>query len=148
MKIKLFNETKHKIPQNIIKQLEELLPKHNKKLENSSISLIIKSEKSIAELNKELFNHKGPTDVISVNSNELTPHSSQPKALLGELYICPSKIRSNAKKYKVSYHEELVRVIIHGILHLLGYDHVKAFGESREKMFKVQEALLNKIKAT
>lgn len=151
MQINVFNETKEKIQNKLIKQIVDVISKSRQlnlpRL--SSINLIIQSTKSITRLNKKLFNRDTPTDVISVNqptAYSLPPLLSragrQPTASIGDVYICPKVIKSNAKKYKVSYNEELARIIIHGILHLLGYDHKKPFGESKEKMFKVQEKLL------
>lgn len=131
-----------------------------------SINLVAQTPKSITKLNRELFNRNGSTDVIAVNqqsaisrqlqakpkitkstkSTKLPGSISPSRSLLGDLYICPSVIAANARKYKVSYSEELARIIIHGILHLLGVDHKKSFGESREKMFRMQEMLVDSLK--
>jgi probable rRNA maturation factor len=116
------------------------------KVYKKSCNLIVVSAKKMVELNKELFNSFLYTDVVSINSP--TSNNQYPTTNLGDIYICPEVIFENAKKYDVSYNEELTRVIIHGILHLIGYDHHKPFGKSREKMFKVQEELLDKIKTT
>jgi probable rRNA maturation factor len=167
MQIKVFNETKSKIPTGVLKRIEKVLD--NSKLlssaaiqsfNHSTINLIVQSSQSITKLNKELFKRNTATDVISVNqptpntpyptptskTNKSIKSSRSSKSLLGEIYICPEVIKQNAKKYKVDYNEEFARVVIHGILHLLGFDHKKAYGKSEEKMFEVQETLVKRLR--
>lgn len=148
MEIHLFNETIRKIQSSDLGKVEKVFDKSFKpsKVYKKSCNLIVVSEKKIVELNKELFNSSLYTDVISINTSKPKTSGLQPLANIGDIYICPEVIFENAKKYNVSYNEELTRVIIHGILHLLGYDHTKPFGKSKEKIFKLQEQLLEKTK--
>ncbi len=71
-----------------------------------------------------------PTDVLSFEGE--MPN------FLGEIYICPQYVQENAEYFGVQFQEELIRVCVHGILHLLGYDHEKDEEEAK-KMFEVQE---------
>lgn len=94
--------------------------KHSK--DNLSIALL--SLGKIRELNKRYLNKDRPTDVLAFPD----------KMELGEIVICPHFIKNNSKNFK----EELLRVLIHGILHVLGYRHNK-------KMFNKQEVYLKTI---
>src|SRR5574343_1318107 len=79
------------------------------------ISLAFVSKEEIKKLNSKFRKKNKPTDVLSFNINE--------KNYLGEIVICPEIVKLNAKKYKVSVKEELIKMFVHGILHLCGYDH-------------------------
>lgn len=142
MKINLFNETNTKFQEIDLNRIEEVFNKSFKpsRVLYKASNIIIVTAKRITELNKKLFKSSLFTDVIAV------PNPQKGSKNIGDIYICPEVIFENAKKYNVSYNEELNRVIIHGILHLLGYDHKKPFGKSKEMMFKLQEQLLEKIK--
>jgi len=107
-------EGKNKIREWLLKALS---------LENKNItelSYIICSDSFLLELNKNFLNHNTLTDVItfdmSVNKTSVT----------GEVYISIDRIKDNAKKYGITMPEELKRVMVHGLLHLVGYnDHTK-----------------------
>ena len=64
---------------------------------------------------------------------------------LGEILICPQEVKKNAKKYGLTFKKELARVLIHGILHLFGYEHEEN-ERSAEKMRKKEEIYFSKIK--
>ncbi len=74
-----------------------------------------------------------PTDVLSLFYGDS-----------GEIVLCPFVIRQNAKKYKVAFQNELSRILIHGILHLLGFDHEKG-KEKAKKMRAKEKYYLSKI---
>lgn len=93
------------------------------------INIVFVKLEKIAEYNK-YRNVEGPTDVLSFSYNS--------SDLLGEIYICPQYVKENAKYFKVPFGEELTRVCVHGILHLLGYDHETNELDAK-KMFEKQE---------
>lgn len=62
---------------------------------------------------------------------------------LGDIFLCPSFIYLQAGRFDVSYTEECVRMLIHGILHILGYDHMKK--KDARRMFALQEKFLHEI---
>ena len=149
----IFNKTQNLINRKLIKAIEKALKNSRAILPIDSkarCNLILFPIKRIRKLNKELFNRNSLTDVISINNpiynKKVEIKNTQEINNLGDIYICPEVISKNAEKYGTSFQEELARVIIHGILHLLGYDHKKPFGESSENMFKIQEELIEKIK--
>jgi probable rRNA maturation factor len=71
---------------------------------------------SMRKINKDFLNHEYDTDVITFT------YDNDKSSLEGEIFISPETVKKNAKFYDVSQAEELKRVIIHGCLHLLGYD--------------------------
>ncbi|HET54655.1 MAG TPA: rRNA maturation RNase YbeY [Ignavibacteria bacterium] len=91
--------------------------------------------KQISDINESYLSHKGSTDIITFN------YSKDTFNLDGECYICVPDAIENAKKYKISVQNELLRLIIHGVLHLLGYDDTKE--PEKKKMKKEENRLVN-----
>lgn len=81
----------------------------------SHINIIFCSEQYLLNLNKEYLNHDYYTDVITFNFSE-------EKVISGDIFISISRVKENASMYDNSFFAELHRMIIHGILHLLGFD--------------------------
>jgi len=71
--------------------------------------------KSQREINSEFLEHHYNTDVITFDYSE-------GKEIYGEIYIAIETVRENSRLFKTKFREELIRVMIHGILHLMGYD--------------------------
>ncbi len=97
----------------------------------------------IHEINLNYRNIDRPTDVISFafmdDVNEKNINSNFPKDL-GEIYICYDVADENRKKYDNSIERELSFLFVHGLLHLLGYDHMEK--EDEIEMFKLQDEIL------
>jgi probable rRNA maturation factor len=83
---------------------------------NSEISIIFIDDKNMLDLNKTYLKHKYNTDVICFPFNEVSS-----KKIEGEIYINLNQARRQANEYKVTYSNEITRLVIHGVLHLLGY---------------------------
>lgn len=118
---------------------KKVLLGENKKKEKFSLAFVSKEE--IRKLNKKFRRKNKPTDVLSF---ELKQAKELPN-FLGEIVICPEVVKENAKKYGVSARYEMKKIFIHGILHLLGYDHEKSKRAEKE-MEQKQENYLLKIK--
>jgi probable rRNA maturation factor len=80
------------------------------------ISYIFCSDKYLLKLNQQYLNHNFYTDILTF----LISKKNQP--IESEIYISTDRIKENAKNFKVKYQTELLRVMIHGALHLCGYD--------------------------
>ena len=93
--------------------------------------------KTIQEINMKHRNINQPTDVISFALWDKGYKSN----LLGEIYICYEKIVEQKKLYRHSFKRELCFLFLHGLLHLLGYDHVNKKDE--EVMFSLQDEILD-----
>ena len=97
----------------IKKWIADEIDKHNKTV--GEISIVFCSEEKILEINTTYLNHNYFTDIITFPYIEGDEVST-------DIYISIPTVNSNAKKYKQIFFQELLRVVIHGILHLVGYD--------------------------
>ena len=113
--------------------IQRVIRKENQKL--SSLSYIFCSDEFLSKLNQDYLNHSTLTDIITFN------YSVEKESIEGEIYISISRVRENSSLYKVEFDEELHRVIIHGVLHLLGYGDKKP--SERALMRKKEEACLS-----
>lgn len=111
------------------------------------VSISIVDNKYIHKINKKYRGIDRPTDVISfafldgeINKEQIF-HSDN-EVCLGDIYISLDKAKEQAEEYKHSLERELSFLFIHGLLHLLGYDHMTK--EDEEVMFALQEEILNK----
>ena len=107
----------------------ELIISNNGK-EKGDITFIFCSDNYLIEINREYLNHDYNTDIITFNYNEENMVS-------GDIFISLETVTNNAKDYKVSFENELHRVIIHGVLHLIGFD--DQTDEQQEEMTKKEE---------
>jgi rRNA maturation RNase YbeY len=91
-------------------------------LSDRELSLTLVGDRAMARLNRETFGRRGPTNVISFPLDD-TPSPGGPPALLGEVVISLETTRRQAQASGWPWRELLDFFLIHGILHLLGYDH-------------------------
>ncbi|MEK7664796.1 MAG: rRNA maturation RNase YbeY [Patescibacteria group bacterium] len=120
---------------------KKVLKGENKEKKNLSVVFVPTGE--IRKLNKKYRKKNKATDVLSfggVSSFKLQVLKDD----LGEVIICPAFVKENAKKYKTSIKEELTKVLTHGILHLLEYNHEKTKKEA-EIMEKKEEHYLSSV---
>jgi len=100
------------------------------------VNIVFVEPEYIQDLNKRYRKIDAPTDVLSFNIEE---------GRKGEIYISPEYVYRSFKGD--SFEEEILRLIIHGTLHILGHDHKESMNDSpKEKMFLLQEELLVKFK--
>jgi probable rRNA maturation factor len=119
----------------IKKFLEKVIKDDRKVL--GDLKFIFTDDKTELEINKQFLGHNYYTDVISFNYSERNKVN-------GEIYISAETLKENSLVYSTGIKEELLRVMIHGVLHLCGYsDNSK---ESRELMFGRQEGLLREFR--
>ena len=137
----IINETNEEIEElNEIKKLVEFTLKYQN-IKNSIFNIIIVAEKTIREINKTYRGKDNVTDVISFALEDDETFIKTEYRVLGDIYICLNKARSQAKEYGHSFLRELSFLTVHGLLHLLGYDHMEK--EDEEVMFNLQEMILN-----
>ena len=99
------------------------------------LNYIFCSDNFLAEVNLRFLRHKSLTDIITFNTSE------DPKRIEGEIYISIERVRENAEKFKVSFVQELHRVMVHGVLHLLGYSDKTPY--QKKIMRKKEDAYLS-----
>lgn len=139
----IFNETDKNLSLEI-KKIHELLEftLKREKLENVEFNVIFVDSNTIHEINKTYRHVDRVTDVISFALEDCKTIELDHR-LLGDIYICIEKAEEQAKEYGHSFLRELSFLTIHGLLHLLGYDHMTE--EDEKIMFQKQEDILNEF---
>lgn len=109
----------------------------------SELSISLVDEDEMSALHLRWMDEPGATDVLSFPMDEIKPHSSdQGPGMVGDVVLCPDYAARQAAEAGHGLQEELELLTVHGILHLLGYDHRE--DEEREMMFNLQGELLTK----
>jgi probable rRNA maturation factor len=113
----------------------------------AELSVLIVDEQAMTELHERWMGEPGPTDVLAFPMDELRPPQpggrEEPSAdpgLLGDVVLCPQVAAEQAVKAGHSTQDELSLLCVHGILHLLGYDHAEP--DEHAEMFGLQDQLL------
>ena len=113
------------------------------------LALMLVSPGQIAEYNRQFMDREGPTDVLAFPLQELEPGrvpppvANEPPLSLGDVFLCPAQIKRHALEERVDFEDYLCLLAVHGILHLLGYDHDER--RSARRMEKREEELLKMI---
>jgi probable rRNA maturation factor len=110
-------------------------------IRDAMISVAFVGATAIARMNQKYFRHRGPTDVISFGF----PGGGNRGAVIGDIYICPEVARVNARSQGVTATEELLRLVVHGTLHVLGYDHPDNLDRLKSPMWRRQERILARV---
>lgn len=111
------------------------------KVKNSIFSIIFVDDKKIHELNREYRNIDRITDVISFAFEDNMNIHNDDIRVLGDIYICVPQAIRQAELYKHDLNRELSFLAVHGLLHLLGYDHMTK--EDEKIMFGLQKEILD-----
>ena len=143
MQLVIVNESKHPVPRQFLQKWTADLSKELQKRKvlkkahlQQELTLVFLDKKPAQKLNKEFRGKDYATDVLSFDSME--PSS------FGELILCPEVLKRQAKEHGLTYREELGYMLLHGILHLLGYDHETGEKDAK-KMFSLQDAVFEKL---
>ncbi len=113
---------------------------------SAELSIMVVTTEVMTELHERWMDEPGPTDVMAFPMDELVDESRRPDApeigpaLLGDVVLCPEFARKQARAAGHSLADELHLLTVHGVLHLLGYDHAEP--EQEREMFGLQNALL------
>lgn len=103
--------------------------------DGAEISITFVDDRDIAALNHDWLGRAGPTDVLSFGLGE--------GPLVADIYVSVDTARRNAGRYGVEAHEELLRLVVHGVLHAAGYDHPEDETRSASEMFLLQEGVVD-----
>jgi len=112
-------------------------------LQNPEISILLLDDPQIRELNREYRGKDRPTDVLSFPMSDASTENIQPQ-LLGDIVISVETAEKQAQKRKCPLYKELCILLVHGTLHLLGYDHELSKKDEKE-MQKKESELFKKI---
>lgn len=135
------NQASSRLPKAFLQKWVDGLSSHLKKrkLLNESLvlTLVFLEPLQAKKLNHQYRKKNYATDVLSFEGDLA-------QGELGELILCPQVLKKQAKEHGLSYQAELGYMVIHGVLHLLGYDHEHSEAEARQ-MFSVQDQIFDKM---
>ncbi len=138
MKVEIVKKVRHRIPRAFIlswiKSIKKELVLRGESEVNKDLTVVFVSEKEIKTLNRKYRNKNKTTDILSFDPLE--------KNSLGELVLCMDVLKKKFYSYSIQY--GIGYMILHGILHLLGYSHEDNSSES-QKMFKIQDDVFFKL---
>ncbi len=143
MKALIVNDSSVKISEKFlkdsVKKISSSLEKKNivdKVVSGKELTLVFLDKLSAKKLNWQYRQKDYPTDILSFESGD--PES------LGELVFCPEVLETQAKEHKQSFDQELGLMLVHGVLHLLGFDHENG-GDDEKKMMSIQEEIFKEL---
>jgi len=144
--IELSNETEWKLDEDRIYKLAQFAMDRMRLHPNTDLYLRFVDLKTMEELHVIHMDEPGPTDVLSFPMDELVPGdnlSVAPEGILGDIVVCPDFAAEQAEKAGHPAINEMLLLITHGVLHLLGFDHAEP-DEERE-MFALQNQILKEF---
>jgi probable rRNA maturation factor len=147
MDLTLFDEDKllDEEHEQLVRKLVDFAAAELKSAPDTEMSITIVSDEEIRRINREYRNTDRVTDVISFaiedgEDEDLSGFDGIPENI-GDLFIAPGKVREQAADYDHSFERELGYTVVHGFLHLNGYDHIQP--EDEQVMIPLQEKILS-----
>lgn len=115
-------------------------PLDGSSLDEAEVSVTLVSAAEILELNRRFHGRDAPTDVLAFDLGPVRAGAAG--SLLGDVYVCPEVADRAAREPGIEVADEIVRLVIHGVLHLLGHDHPEGEERWESDMFRLQERVL------
>jgi probable rRNA maturation factor len=113
----------------------------SERVRNAMLSITFLGRAAMSGLNRRYLRHSGPTDVISFGLGR----AGKRGAVIGDIYICPEVARDNARRQGIPIGEEVLRLVVHGTLHVLGFDHPVGESRTESPMWRRQERILARV---
>ena len=110
-------------------------------VKDAMLSITFVGRAAISRLNRRYLGHHGATDVISFGLGRVGRRG----AVVGDVYICADVARENARRQGISAGDELLRLVVHGTLHVLGHDHPSGSQRTTSGMWRKQERILARV---
>ena len=144
MSVCVFNrQWTRKVNLRLLKEITEALLA-DLKIEEAGLGVNLVAAREMVLINETFLQHEGSTDVITFDYLEkLKPEDGKRKHFHGEIFVCVDEAILQSKKFKTTWQLEIVRYIVHGILHLLGHDDLRA--AARRKMNREENRLLRRL---
>lgn len=141
MKLQIFKESKTRLPRKKLAFLLEAIVNAEAPMRNlGCINLVFTTNRRIRALNKQFRNIDRQTDVLSFGLDD----PIDPEDTFGEIYVSVPTAKRQARQYGITLTDELLRLACHGMLHLFGYDHVKA--DDAGKMKNREDHFLKRLR--
>jgi probable rRNA maturation factor len=143
--IEINNLTNIQINERFLRKMVQRVLRGEKTKREVNLSIALLEPDRIREINRRYRKENRVTDVLAFPELKKIKISPQKEIQnLGEIIICPAEVKKNAKKFNLTFKKELTKVLIHGILHLLGYNHEKGEDEAK-KMEEKENYYLSQI---
>lgn len=113
----------------------------SERVRNAMLSITFVGRAAMSGMNGRYLRHRGPTDVISFGLGR----TGKRGAVIGDIYICPEVARDNAKRQGIPIGEEVLRLVVHGTLHVLGHEHPAGESRTESPMWRRQERILASV---
>lgn len=113
--------------------------------DGEELSILLTANSEIAELNWSYRKKKGATDVLSFSLREES-HGAVDSGLLGDVVISVETAAEQALKQRLTLEQELLRLLIHGVLHLVGYDHERVTERKKRLMQRKEQQLFRQLR--
>lgn len=152
MSIFLADEQTEKVALRDLHSLAELVLREEGYPDDAEVTLLFVSESEMASYNKRFLDRDTPTDVLAFPVEELLPgvapdaNPQGPPLMLGDVIVAPAYVQRQATDLGVTFDDEMALMITHGILHLLGYDHIE--DDEAERMEARERELLKMVGRT
>ena len=149
MSIEISNESAVAVDTSHVLRLANFVRNELKLHPMVDVGIIFVDEEPMTELHIKWMDEPGPTDVLSFPMDELRPGSDEipsPEGVLGDVVVCPQVAIAQAKTAGHEPINEILLLITHGMLHLVGFDHAEP--EEEAEMFGLQKEILNKFYET
>ena len=146
MAVEILNESGIEVPEDALLRMARHVYARLHVHERAETAVTVVDAARMAELHEEWMDLPGPTDVMSFPMDELTPGGGRPDAdmpgpaMLGDIILCPAYDRKQAEMAGHDLAHEMALLTVHGVLHLLGYDHIEPKDE--REMFALQNEIL------
>ncbi|QIX27351.1 rRNA maturation RNase YbeY [Nocardioides sp. JQ2195] len=143
MTIEVLNESGHELDVHHLATLSRFVMDEMRVHPQAELCIKAVDEPTIAQLNEQWMEKQGPTDVLAFPMDELRPglvNEEPEEGVLGDLVLCPDVAEKQGETAGHGKLAELELLTVHGILHLLGYDHAEP--EEHKEMFGLQDDLL------
>jgi len=128
-----------KIDVPLLRRIVRSLMTQHLEIAGADLGIFLVAATEMTRLNEDFLQHAGSTDVITFDYGE-TGKRKRAESLHGEIFVCVDEAMSQAKKFQTSWQSEIVRYVVHGTLHLMGHNDVKA--AARKKMKTVENRFL------
>ena len=137
----IYIESEFPFSEDLLQRAANAALEHESQSLDSELSIILSDDARLHELNLNYLGINAPTDVLSFPSSETDPETGA--CYLGDILISVPRAQAQAKAAGHSLEAEVQLLVVHGVLHLLGYDHAQA--EEKSRMWKAQAEILERL---
>ena len=137
LEVSVINEENYKIPNGFVSLIHSILTHENESLDKI-VTITFIDEDEMKQLFSKYYGYTHSTDVLSFEAGEVDPESG--KEILGDIVICYTFVENQSLTLGNDLFEEIKLLVVHGMLHLLGYDHMTE--DQKSVMWKSQNEIL------